>query len=809
MNAKFKKGFALLLVLTMLLGILAGCGNNGGESETTAAPQAGEESTPVEQASYTYHSYMSQSPSTWNPHTWSTTMDWTILGYTSMGLYSLDFNDTRDGYTVIPEMAAADPVDVTTQYAGNEAWGIPADATQGYAYTVQLNPNATWENGEAITADDYIYSYERLLSSDMKNYRANLYYSGDLAIYNAHNYFNQDKVGQAESTTFVPWSDVYGPFDANTATEEELLAVIAEAQAAGEVFYIDILEYYWIYGPADEECIIDGPEGQRLVRVDSETLFRNEYTDDETAENYLVSGKYLWDTQYSWLIWDWWYSVTPGYTPCVYLYVEAEVTVPEITFENVGILKTGEYELTYIVERPIDLFDFKIALTDVPLVYEEIYEASITAGGSKYGTSLDTWMSYGPYKLTEYQDGKQITLERNDAWYGYTDGKHEGMYQTTAVDLKIVESQATALQLFLQGKLDSVALDTSDMGTYGTSEYIQYTPTEFTYRLTPNTNYEMLQTRQSEGKNKTILSYKDFRKALSLCIDRSTYCNSVYAGMQPAYGLWSNLYLVDAENGIPYRSTEQAQNVLKEVYGVSDVDDITGYDPDQARALFVKAYEEALAAGDITETDVISLDLISWSGEGGEMRQFNFYQDCINAAVAGTVLEGRIVLEMVPDPTNYYQRSYDGQFELSMPSWGGDTLNVFAQCEYYRDDYASCSEYQWGSATTMVTVNIGGQDITKSYNDWTDALLTGEYSSAELDVRVDIFAALEKCLLINYVTIPVDISASTGLYSHRVIFGSEEYIPQMGYGGVAYMTYTMNDADWAAYCAEQGNQLTY
>ena len=38
-------------------------------------------------------------------------------------------------------------------------------------------------------------------------------------------------------------------------------------------------------------------------------------------------------------------------------------------------------------------------------------------------TSLDTSISFGPYRLSYFEADKQITFTRNPNWYGYTDGK--------------------------------------------------------------------------------------------------------------------------------------------------------------------------------------------------------------------------------------------------------------------------------------------------------------------------------------------------------------------------------------------------
>ena len=34
-------------------------------------------------------------------------------------------------------------------------------------------------------------------------------------------------------------------------------------------------------------------------------------------------------------------------------------------------------------------------------------------------------MAYGPYKLTEYQTDKFMKFEKNENWYGWTDGQHQ------------------------------------------------------------------------------------------------------------------------------------------------------------------------------------------------------------------------------------------------------------------------------------------------------------------------------------------------------------------------------------------------
>ena len=47
------------------------------------------------------------------------------------------------------------------------------------------------------------------------------------------------------------------------------------------------------------------------------------------------------------------------------------------------------------------------------------------------------------------------------------------------------------------------------------------------------------------------------------------------------------------------------------------------------------------------------------------------------------------------------------------------------------------------------------------------------------------------------------------LLTQQCYYVVEEYNPIMGRGGIAYLKYNYNDADWATYVSEQGGELKY
>ena len=124
---------AMLFTAVLILPVLVACNNNNDSGEAT----------------YTYNEYISQSPRSWNTHNATTDTDTYIQGYTEIGLYDFTLSEDRTTYAFVDEMATGDPVDVTSRYAGR--YGIAANES-GKAWEITLNPDATWENGTAITA---------------------------------------------------------------------------------------------------------------------------------------------------------------------------------------------------------------------------------------------------------------------------------------------------------------------------------------------------------------------------------------------------------------------------------------------------------------------------------------------------------------------------------------------------------------------------------------------------------------------------------------------------------------------------------
>ncbi len=157
-------------------------GNQNNQSSTTAPTQQGDQDNT---AGYTYNYALSVFPTNWNPHTYQTATDAEILDYTTVGFYTFDYNETKDGYRLVPAMAASEPVDVTAEYTGKYNIGENDTAR---AWRITLRDDLKWEDGTEINAHSFVNSAKFLLNPDAQNYRADTLYSGNLTIANARNY---------------------------------------------------------------------------------------------------------------------------------------------------------------------------------------------------------------------------------------------------------------------------------------------------------------------------------------------------------------------------------------------------------------------------------------------------------------------------------------------------------------------------------------------------------------------------------------------------------------------------------------------
>jgi ABC-type transport system substrate-binding protein len=346
------------------------------------------------------------------------------------------------------------------------------------------------------------------------------------------------------------------------------------------------------------------------------------------------------------------------------------------------------------------------------------------------------------------------------------------------------------------------------METYGSGDYTYYSPSGCAYYYEFNVDLDSLKSRETEGENHSILAYKDFRHAISLAVDRANYVSTFVPASEACYGLLSSVYIYDPDTGETYRNSEPAKEALCKAYGVSSISELTGYDKAAAKELFQSAYEQCLADGNISETDNVVLNFHQYGSDEIYIKLLNFLQEAIDEATVGTDLEGRVTVQLIEDQ-DYAGSLTNGVADMICYSWGGSDLDPYAMMECWCSD-TLLREYGFDPYTETATIEVNGTEMTMTLNEWYNELYSGTYATADVDTRNQILAGMECALLEEYIAVPLYDANSAGMYSLRTVLGSEEYINSViGYGGIGYVTYTMDDAEWEQYCADNNYQLAY
>ncbi len=514
--------------------------------------------------------------------------------------------------------------------------------------------------------------------------------------------------------------------------------------------------------------------------------------------------------------------------------------------ETVGCYKVDDYTIRYVTQSQIDINNFLTACTSNWLVYKDLYENGKDTSGTlvttNYGTSMETTMSYGPYKLTSLQDGKQAVFAQNENYYQYVkqedgtlyaetdyevDGEKVRAYQTTKIVIDVMTDEAAA-QAFLKGELSRWTPTADEMSYYSTSEQIHWIDETYTYSLFFNTDVNALKEmdRSKGNQNSVVLSNHNFRQAISLAVDRKDWVTAT-PGYKPSITLMNDQYFYDVYNDpkSTYRGTDAGMKVITTMYGVDygngktyanlteAYESVTGYNLSEAKGLMGQACNELVAAGLYTRGEEIKIRIAYSDGplDSSNHSQIAKLNQYLNAAVEGSGF-GKITLEAIGDIPSRQEKVPAGEYAIGYGAWGGAAFYPFRNMQLYCDtEKNKINELGcWNPASETLTIEINGGDVTKTWQDWSRALIgTGPYANATAGVKLDITATMEREFLEKYYRIPLAASCDAFLQSFQVQNYTDEYNIMYGFGGMELMTYNYSDAEWAAYVEKSGGKLSY
>lgn len=763
---------------------------------------------------------------------------------------TVNYDAIIDGQYEIKFSAVTKLDDVTSEVTGNLAYTQAEKDAGGYAWKLTFRDDLKWDNGDAIKAQDFAYSMEKQLSPTYNFKRADSFFSA-VTIKGAREYAYQGRTVWSASSALFPTFE--------GADDSKLVFSLGNAEEnkndrGGAV--------------CNMRSKLGAPAGWTAANVAAYMVSQNAETTTEALA--AIEGKTYAEIKAD-------ADMKATFDACIEWWKtdpneELDFFVTKKVYEdidydgNVGVYAVSDTELIvcYTTSRSFIKPDGSLSylaayeLSDLPLVHKATFEANHkapsagqTLATNTYQSSLASSRSWGPYKLTAYQAGKQYKLEKNPYWYGYNLKDNTNQYNVTSIVCEQIADEQTAWMKFLNGEIDGIGIDVAHADDYRNSKYAVYTPGTYTFSWHL---FSGLDTLKQSGRNNGILAIDDFRKALSLAIDRDAYAAAVTTAYQGAYGYLNEMYYYDVENGGVYRLTDEAKSGLLRAYGYTEGTDgkwslstnqliqnktldeayetLTGYNLDLAKEYVEKAYDRLTTYDVYYEYDnkqKIQIKFGASVDDDSSRREFNYIRDkVLTPLFKGTSLEGKV--ELVFDASfgeEWDSKFMAGEYELCTGAWGSAAFNPQYFIGAYLMPGTAYTETYWdtesetltftvpgeaqefpgsGKVRTMTIMNwyrcLNGQatDSDKYKYDWGEGKIAAQYRNA-------ILAKLEEVVLTKYYSLPTITQNSASLLGAKFSYGVDKYNTFMGYGGMRYRIVNYTDSEWTAYVSSQGGNL--
>ncbi len=366
--------------------------------------------------------------------------------------------------------------------------GVAYEFTPDETYTVwtaKLRQDAKWSDGKPVTAEDFAFAYERILTPDLgAKYAAMLYFIEGASR------FNQDLRGEI---LFIVNRDQMVPADLaariNFHGEPDTDISILGKDPKWQELKTDIERILWLRWKG-----LDPLSKEQLNWIAHNPLERFKWPDDvtpETAKHVLgrlaeVSGKNLWSV--------------------------AKVGVEVLDAQTLRITLRGPTPyFKEVLKHP----------TWNPVPKHEVLKYG------KIGQIANPWskphrlVSNGPFRIKSYRRNDHIEVEANPYYWDAKNVKLKG------IRFLPISNTFTESRMFRDGQLHITYSAAPDVVDYMRKK----DPTSL--RLEPylGTDFYRFNTTREPLDDVRV------RRALSMAIDRDALCKNVYRGFKPAYGM--------------------------------------------------------------------------------------------------------------------------------------------------------------------------------------------------------------------------------------------------------------------------------
>ena len=268
---------------------------------------------------------------------------------------------------------------------------------------------------------------------------------------------------------------------------------------------------------------------------------------DLTAEDFVYSWQRVCDP-----------NVAAPYASTVLGMVEGFDEAAAGDIEKLGVEAKDDKTFVVHLANPCPYFESIAAFATL----NPVQKATIDANGDAWATSADTYISNGPFMMTEWVPGSHITFSKNPNYW------NAEAIKLDKLEFELIEDSNAAYSAYTSGEVDMIKdVPTEEIPSLQGNEEFHVDPIIGTYYVSLNLQKEYFQDAR-------------VRKALSLAIDRNYVANTLMQGTySPASAIvgpgWldtdGSSFAENANGGTPYidndnfdANLEEAKKLLEE-----------------------------------------------------------------------------------------------------------------------------------------------------------------------------------------------------------------------------------------------------
>ena len=346
----------------------------------------------------------------------------------------------------------------------------------------------------------------------------------------------------------------------------------------------------------------------------------------------------------------------------------------QCAWEDVGFKVVDDYTVSFTFmeqHEPSSVLQFKqwMSWMGTGVMHQATFESTLNADGtqSTYGSSADTVMASGLYRVAQLIPGQSLVLERR------TDGgaPMADIFTPDRVEYICVADSNTAIQLFESGQLSYTSANEDKYASYSGAHYV-YNPNNYGIFI------------NSRTPSVEALKDQNLRYALYWGLDRESIVSTVFPTSQAsAYQYMPYATMpdpADPTKTVDYHSTPEAQAIRMDGHEVTQ----SGYDVELAKEYMQKAYE---ANGN----QPINVTALYADGSDKTRTMCEAVQDCWN-----TLFDGMFHLELQATASaTMYEALYRTNLDYDIMISGG----------WYQDPSASWDNSNWVTDDSMYAYN--------------------------------------------------------------------------------------------------------